>query len=125
MDIVLYFNKQEKNKAACIIELKKLTANYKENGGGILQLFNYSKKIFESGVKELYLYLFAEINDDFRDVIENEKGFKKIFSHQGEIWQNSYKDRNSYIQIISPNAIIADANARSKTFLDIIKKSRK
>ena len=123
LDIILYFDKQEKNKA-CIIELKKLTANYKEKGVGIDQLFNYSKKLFESGTKELYLYLFAEIDDDFRDSLENKEGFRKIFSHEGELWQNSYLDRNSYIQIISPNAIIADANARNKTFLDIIIKSK-
>ena len=123
MDIIHYFTDKDKNKA-CIIELKKLTANYKENGVGINQLFNYSKKLFESGVKELYLYLFAEIDNDFRDALENKEGFKKIFSQQGEIWQNSYQDRNSYIQIISPNAIIADANARNKTFLDIIKKQK-
>lgn len=123
MDIVLYFDKKEKNKA-CIIELKKLTANYKENGTGINQLFNYSKKLFDSGIKELYLYLFAEINDDFRDILQNQLKFTKICSHDGEVWHNSYLDRNSYIQIISPNAIIADANARNKTFLDIIKKSK-
>lgn len=124
LDIVGYFNTNDKKKAV-IIELKKLTANYKENGVGISQLFNYSKKLFDAGVKELYLYLFATVEDDFRDELENKEGFKRIFSHEGEVWQNSYKDRNSYIQIISPNAIIADANARNKTFLEIIKNSKK
>lgn len=124
LDIVGYFNTNDKKKAV-IIELKKLTANYKENGVGISQLFNYSKKLFDAGVKELYLYLFATVEDDFRDSLENERGFKRIFSHEGEVWQNSYNDRNSYIQIISPNAIIADANARNKTFLEIIKNSKK
>jgi hypothetical protein len=124
MDIIGYFSTTDKKKAV-IIELKKLTANYKENGVGISQLFNYSKKLFDAGVKELYLYLFATVKDDFRDELENKEGFKRIFSHEGEVWQNSYKDRNSYIQIISPNAIIADANARNKTFLEIIKNSKK
>ncbi len=124
MDIIGYFSTRDKKKAV-IIELKKLTANYKENGIGISQLFNYSKKLFDAGVKELYLYLFATVEDDFRDELENKEGFKRIFSHEGEVWQNSYKDRNSYIQIISPNAIIADANARNKTFLEIIKNSKK
>jgi hypothetical protein len=122
MDIIVYFDKQDKSRAV-VIELKKLTANYKENGVGINQLFNYSKKLFDSGVKELYLYLFAKIDDDFRDQLENQLKFTKICSHGGEIWHNSYLDRNSYIQIISPDAIIADADARNRTFLSFIKNS--
>ncbi|NBV06400.1 MAG: hypothetical protein EBS06_04075 [Proteobacteria bacterium] len=124
MDIVLYSNEQER-KRAVILELKKLTANYKENGTGINQLFNYSVQLYGAGVKELYLYLIAEIDDKFRIQLVSKEGFKRIFSHEGEVYQNSYPDFNAYIQIISPNAIIADANARNKTFLDIIKSSKK
>lgn len=124
MDIVLYSDNQEK-KRAVILEMKKLTANYKENGTGISQLFNYCTQLYEAGIKELYLYLIAEIDDKFRLQLTSERLFKKVFSHEGEIYQNSYNDFNAYIQIISPNAIISDANARNKTFLDIIKNSKK
>ncbi len=123
MDIVLYSNSEEKKKVV-ILEMKKLTANYKENGTGINQLFNYSVQLYNAGIKELYLYLIAEIDDKFRIQLTSKEGFKKVFSQEGEIYQNSYNDFNAYIQIISPNAIIADANARNKTFLDIIKKSK-
>jgi hypothetical protein len=124
MDIVLYSNSQEKQKAV-IVELKKLTANYKENGTGINQLFNYSAQLYDAGIKELYLYLIAEIDDKFRRQLVSKEGFKKIFSHEGEVYQRSYDDNNAYIQIISPNVIIADAAARNKTFLKIIKNSKK
>jgi hypothetical protein len=40
------------------------------------------------------------------------------------IYHGTFDKVNAYIQIISPNAIISDANARNKTFLDIIKKSK-
>ena len=123
MDIVLYSNSEEKKKVV-ILEMKKLTANYKENGTGINQLFNYSVQLYNAGIKELYLYLIAEIDDKFRIQLTSKEGFKKVFSQEGEIYQNSYNDFNAYIQIISPNAIIADANARNKTFLDIIIKSK-
>ena len=124
MDIVLYSNSQEKKKAV-IVELKKLTANYKENGTGINQLFNYSAQLSDAGIKELYLYLIAEIDDKFRRQLVSKEGFKKIFSHEGEVYQRSYDDNNAYIQIISPNVIIADAAARNKTFLEIIKNFKK
>jgi hypothetical protein len=108
-----------------ILELKKLTANYKENGTGISQLFNYCTQLYAAGIKELYLYLLAEIDDKFRLQLTSERLFKRVFSHAGEVYQNSYNDFNAYIQIISPDAIIADAAARNKTFLDIIKNSKK
>ena len=124
MDIVFYSNDKEKQRVV-ILEMKKLTANYKENGTGINQLFNYTVQLFGAGVKELYLYLIAEIDDKFRTSLTGKDNFTKIFSHQGEVYQNSYPKFNAYIQIISPDAIIADAAARNKTFLDIIKNSKK
>ena len=124
MDIVLYSDNQKK-KRAVILEMKKLTANYKENGTGISQLFNYCTQLYEAGIKEFYLYLIAEIDDKFRLQLTSERLFKKVFSHEGEIYQNSYNDFNAYIQIISPDAIISDAMAKNKTFLDIIKKSKR
>lgn len=124
MDIVFYSNDKEKQRVV-ILEMKKLTANYKENGTGINQLFNYTVQLFGAGVKELYLYLIAEIDDKFRTSLTGKDNFTKIFSHQGEVYQNSYPKFNAYIQIISPDAIFADAAARNKTFLDIIKNSKK
>ena len=123
MDIVLYSNDTEK-KRVVMLEMKKLSANYKENGTGITQLFQYSSQLYDAGIKELYLYLIAEIDDKFKRVMISERGFNKVFSHEGEVYQRSYDDINAYIQIISPDAIIADAAARNKTFLDIIKKSK-
>ena len=123
MDIVLYSNDPER-KRVVMLEMKKLSANYLENGEGITQLFQYSSQLYDAGIKELYLYLIAKIDDKFRRVIISERGFNKIFSHEGEVYQRSYDHINAYIQIISPDAIIADAAARNKTFLDIIKKSK-
>ena len=122
MDIIIYFDSNNKRRAV-VIELKKPDLNYKENGTGRAQLFNYSKKLFDAGVKELYLYLLCEIDEAFRDELENSLNFKKIFSHAGEIWQHSYLDRGAYIQIIHPKSIIADAKARNQTFIDILEKS--
>ena len=123
MDIVLYSNDTER-KRVVMLEMKKLSANYKENGTGITQLFQYSSQLYDAGIKELYLYLIVEIDDKFKRVMISERGFNKVFSHEGEVYQRSYDDINAYIQIISPDAIIADAAARNKTFLDIIKKSK-
>jgi len=123
MDIVLYSNSEEKKKVV-MLEMKKLNADYKESAVGIHQLQNYSSQLKEAGINEMYLYLITNINDKFRKNLIDFEGFTKVFSHEGEIYQRSYNNVNAYIQIISPNAIIADANIRNKTFLDIIIKSK-
>ena len=84
------------------------------------------KPIVMQVVFEAYpeLTFIVEIDDKFKRVMISERGFNKVFSHEGEVYQRSYDDINAYIQIISPDAIIADAAARNKTFLDIIKKSK-
>ena len=118
MDIVVYFDNEDK-KRAVIVECKKMTANYKENGTGISQLFKYAKCLHQCGIDEIYLLLPVNIDDDFRDVLENKEKFCKIFSHKGELWQNSYNDRNAYIQVITPDALIANAQARNKKFIEM------
>ena len=125
-DIAIYVPDKNGIKKMVLIELKKFTATDYENGKGVMQLRNYSKLIIDSGVYEAYLYLLVEIeNKDFRGQLEDTFNFKKIFSQEGEIWQGKFGTINAYIQIISPDAIIADAAARNKTFLDIIKNSKK
>ena len=124
-DISIYVPNKEGVKRMVLIELKKFTATDYDNGKGVMQLSKYSKLIIEAGASEAYLYLLAKIEDsDFEAQLENTFHFKKVFSQEGEVWQGKFGHINAYIQIISPDAIIADAAARNKTFLDIIKKSK-
>ena len=124
-DIAIYVPDKDSVKKMVLVELKKFTATYYDNGKGVMQLSTYSKLIIDAGVSEAYLYLLAEIDQNFRWQLENTFNFKKIFSQEGEIWQGKFGNTPAYVQIISPNAIIADANARNKTFLEIIKNSKK
>lgn len=122
-DIAIYTNTND-NKKIVFIELKKFNADGYDNSKGLDQLTVYSKYIAESGINEIYCYLIINLDDKTRTILEG-RNYIKIFSQgNGEIWQNKIGNINSYVQIISPNAIIADANARNKTFLDIIKKSK-
>lgn len=118
MDIVVYFDNEDK-KRVVIVECKKMTAKYKENGTGILHLFKYAKHLYESGITEIYLILPVNIDKDFRDILQNQQHFCKVFSHKGELWQNSYNDRNAYIQVITPDALIANAQERNKKFIEM------
>lgn len=125
-DIAIYVPDKDGVKKMVLIELKKFTATDYENGKGVMQLRNYSKLITDSGVNEAYLYLLAEMdNKDFKGQLEDTFHFKKVFSQEGEIWQGKFGNIPAYIQIVSPQAIIADASSRNKTFLDIIKSSKK
>jgi len=120
-DIALY-SESIGQKRVVLIELKKFSANYKENGEGVNQLTLYASYLSESGINEVYCYLIAKLDDNYRRIITS-TGFSKIFSQEGEIYQRAITGMTSYIQIISPEALVADALARNKTFLDIIRKN--
>ena len=120
-DIGIYSN-SDSGKRAIIVEFKKLSAGYKENGVGIDQLYNYASQFKQSGVEQIYLYLIAEVDDTFRAMLTgSNRGFNRVFSQAGELYQRSYDDVNAYIQIVSPKALIADARARNKTFIDMVR----
>jgi hypothetical protein len=120
-DIGIYSN-SDMGKRAIMVEFKKLSAGYKENGVGIDQLYNYASQLKQSGVEQIYLYLIAEVDDKFRTMLTgSNRGFNRVFSQEGELYQRSYDDVNAYIQIVSPKALIADARARNKTFIDMIR----
>jgi hypothetical protein len=119
-DIGIYSN-SENGKRAIIVEFKKFSANYKENGEGINQLSTYADTLSKNGIDELYLYLVASVNEQFRNNILNLYKFTKLFSQEGEIYHGALSNVNAYIQIVSPKALIADARARNKTFIDMIR----
>ena len=119
-DIAIYTNNKDDCQKVVFIELKKFSAEGYDNSKGLDQLIVYSDYIAESGIQEIYCYLIVSIDDKTRRILKG-RGYVKIFSSEnGEIWQGKVSDMNSYIQIISPQSIIADANARNKTFLAII-----
>ena len=118
-DIGIYSNNQNA-KRVILIEMKKFSAGYKENGEGVNQLSKYAKVLSTNGINELYLYLIAKIDDEFSDNLINLYKFVRVFSQDGEVYQGALNNVNAYIQIVSPKALISDAKARNQTFLDFI-----
>jgi hypothetical protein len=130
-DIIMYYESKNKRKC-CIIEFKKIDANKYDYSKGLTQLFTYSDQVYNSGTKEIYLYLFiTNIDNVFRDILERKEKFTKVFSNDenAEVWQGSYlsvdKKTSYYTQVVSLDALITDANARNKTFLKIIEESKR
>ena len=120
-DIGMYSNTNSNEaKKIILLEMKKFSANYKENSTGIDQLGEYAYHLKESKVDEIYLYLIAKIDDKFRRKLIRD-GYNRVFSHDGEIYQGFFDDTKAYIQVISPESIISDAKARNKTFIDVLK----
>ncbi len=119
-DIGIYSN-SENGKRAILIEFKKFSANYKENGEGINQLGTYADTLSKNGIDELYLYLVASVDEQFKNNLVNLYKFTKVFSQDGEIYHGTLSNVNAYIQVVSPQALISDAKARNKTFIDMIR----
>lgn len=118
-DIVIYFDSEEK-KRAVLIEFKNPNADYKNTG--VAQLSNYARILKEYNINEIYLYLIAEIDDDFAYTLRDTNHFIEVFSQEGRCYQGSLSVGNAFVQVISPSAVIGNAKARNSTFMDIIKK---
>jgi len=119
-DLAIYSDSQDVKKVI-LVELKKFSARYGQNGVGILQLGQYAKILANAGVDQIYLYLVAKIDDNFRSTLVDIHNFKRVFSQKGEVYQGAFSALNAYIQVLSPEAIIADARARNQTFIDMVR----
>ncbi|WP_375676599.1 MULTISPECIES: ATP-binding protein [unclassified Bartonella] len=118
-DVALYFDSEEK-KRAVLIEFKSPVAYYKNTG--VAQLMYYAKTLKEYGVGEMYLYLIAEIDDAFSQILCFTNHFTKVFSPEGEYYRNYWPYFNACIQVVSPKTLLENAKLRNSTFMDIIKK---
>ncbi|WP_254493653.1 hypothetical protein [Bartonella sp. B1099] len=82
----------------------------------------YAETLKKCGVEEMYLYLIAEIDDAFSQVLCVTNYFTKVFSPEGEYYRNYWSKFNACIQVVSPKTLLENARLRNSTFMDIIKK---
>ncbi len=123
-DITIYVNNPDNPKKVILIEFKNFNSDYKNNTVGLAQLTEYAENIRDSGVEEIHCFLITKIDEKFRKKLKS-FDYKKNFSQEGEIWQKYFDYLNTLIHVISPQALISDAKARNKTFLDFIIKQQK
>ncbi len=109
-----------------IFEFKRLNVSKYDKTKAGAQLTEYADEIREickdNTVKigKIWLYALVDIDDTFRRTLRINQ-YKQRFSVSGETW-NLYNDViDAEITFLDFNSLIKDAEARNKTFIDILK----
>ena len=121
-DISIFFQNEEGNYNAVIIELKALDIDEKKKFAGVYELREYAESIKESeNLNNIWYYLITNVDDDFEKELKNDD-FKLLFSTREKIYFKYYENLSLYLYVMSEEEFISNARARNKTFLDIIRK---
>lgn len=120
-DISIFFQNKQDNHNAVIIELKAFGLKAKGKFAGLKEIMDYAREIKQhQKLKHIWLYLITKIDDEFkRDLIAF--NYKSLFSNDENIFFNYYEHDSIYIYILSSESLLADAKARNKAFIDIVK----
>ena len=124
-DIIILYNK-ETNKDLVIIEFKKAMATLGEKENAPTEIgrnIGIIRRSFGTDVSSIYGYIITSLDNEFLQSLKD-NGYIELFSNAaiGKILYFYNKTNNAHIFAIDLEAITADAFARNKTFLDILKK---
>lgn len=115
-----------------VIEIKKRTANERENAYIVHQLINRANKLvdFCPNIQRMWYFGILEINESLSRFLSNTK-WTPLFSKGRVFYQDFTINRLNGESVLSPtcllsyDAIIEDAAARNHTFLEIMKTNMK
>ncbi|WP_073172155.1 hypothetical protein [Chryseobacterium vrystaatense] len=130
-DLSLFFSHNPSSPdrlKSVLIELKPFeykNKSHRKKHQGILQLIEYLKA-FKSREKidEVYGYLITDIDTKFSEVLLQDD-FVPLFSSEHPIYHRNYDKIGVSVFVVSAKTLVYDAEARNKTFLDIIRKQAK
>lgn len=125
-DLSIFFNKREGMKDLIMVEFKGIHASKNEKTKSLTELPLDLKIVRNniSNINSIWSYIITTIDEDFKQVIESMDSYQEIFCDDSSLcaYYGYNKKSNAHIYIVDLRSIIADASARNKTFLDILKK---
>lgn len=127
-DIAIFYNKDDNQKDAILMELKGANATKDEKDKSLIELPNnidtMRKNIPECN--RIWGYIITDIDDEFERSIKNQERYQPLFSNakDGKAYYTYFKEKKTHVTIIDLKSIISDADARNKVFLNILSKQR-
>lgn len=125
---MFYSNKEDEDNLTCVlVEIKPFGINADKKFSGLAQVRNYANIFYKNNpkIKAFWVYLITKIDDDFSGQLRRD-GYTPVFSSSEghKIFVRFFPDEEPpmYVEAICIDALIQDADARNKTFLDILKK---
>ena len=127
-DLFIFFDNSENcERDALIVELKGANATLEERNNAITELprnIAYARSILGSRTNRIWGYIITKIDDSFAETLDfqnytplvNVNGAPKAFY----TYLKSEKVQ-AYVTVLDVSLLATDANARNKTFMDILK----
>lgn len=126
-DLALFFSgdpNSERKLKAVLVEIKPFDFRSKperKKFEGITQLRDYIRAFKDrEKIDEIFAYLVTDVDDKLALLLE-EDGYSRLYSQDYPIYHRHYGNLGS-IFVVGARTLIADAEARNKVFLDIIRK---
>ena len=128
-DIAIFFsNKFDSNKDVIVVEIKSSGASIDEKSKSFVEINRNAQAIRESfdNIDRIWCYTITKFNDKFENNIENQD-FKPLFTNgkDKKLYYRYFINLDAHCYYISFDALLADAKARNKLFLDIICKNKR
>ncbi len=130
-DLSIFFShnpeKPERLKSV-LVEVKPFdypSKSDRKKFAGIQQLIDYVEAFQQKErIEEVFAFLITDIDDKLAARLRKDD-YTPLLSMENPMFHRFYKDAGISIYVISARALIKDAEARNKVFLDIIKKQSK
>lgn len=115
------------NLSCVLVEIKPFGINHRKKKIGADQLRDYARTIYKNNnkIKDFWVYLVTKLDDDLRASLTGDDYIPLFSTAKGFSIFARYFSKEIppiYVVVMSVEAIIQDAEARNKAFLDIIKK---
>ncbi len=121
-DLSVFFQDDNENHSAVIVELKPFSENADNKFAGLKQLRGYAKEFRkEEGLDQVWYYLITDVDNEFATALV-EDDFQLLFSVKENVFFRYYEAIGLYLYVISAQSMISDARARNKTFIEMIRK---
>ena len=127
----IFFSKDPSTKKqlkAVVVEIKPFDYDSKPSRkkfAGIQQLIDDIKafKAHES-IEEVFAFLITHVDDELAERLDTD-GYKPLFSMGARAFHRLYEKPSISVYVLSAETLIADAEARNRVFLDIIRKQKR
>lgn len=120
-DISIFFDNKQGSQNAVIIELKSFGVDPQKKFSGLLELREYSREFrTQKNIDSIWYYLITKTDAVFERLLLDD-GFRQLFSTGEKLYFKFYEALSLYLFVMSCETLIADAKARNKTFIDIIR----
>lgn len=127
-DIAVFYNKEDNQKDAIIIELKGSNASKDEKTKSLTELPDNIDTIRRNipECNRIWGYIITSIDEDFERSIKNQERYQPLFSNAegSKAYYSYFKEKQAHITIIDLKSIIADAESRNTVFLNILSKHK-